>query len=87
MRIEKCHIVQRNTGEIATARQVDSADDEWCCHHCRCPLIFNPATVMSPVWFEHVITAGDPEALLHCAYLVSKDQTSSNMKQLQRLIA
>lgn len=31
MRIEKCHIAQRNTGEIVAARQVGSADDEWYC--------------------------------------------------------
>ncbi|MFJ5469148.1 DUF7828 domain-containing protein [Pectobacterium carotovorum] len=61
MRIEKCHIAQRNTGEIVAARQVDSADDEWRCHHCQCPLVFHPATVISPAWFEHVITAGNPE--------------------------
>ncbi|WP_249646990.1 zinc-ribbon domain-containing protein [Pectobacterium carotovorum] len=53
--------------------------------------MFHPATTTTttttPAWFEHVIPADNPETLLHCAYLVSEDQTSSNMKQLQRFVA
>ncbi|MEQ9925894.1 putative zinc ribbon protein [Pectobacterium brasiliense] len=83
--MEKCHIVQRSTGEIAATRQVNSADDEWRCHHCQCPLVFHPATITTPAWFEYVITAGDLNAPLHCAYLVSEDQTSSSMKIIAQL--
>lgn len=42
MQIPKCYIAQRKTGEIVAISQLNSVDDEWFCHHCRCPLIFHP---------------------------------------------
>lgn len=67
MRVQKCYIAQRRTGEIVPARQVNMAESEECrCHHCQCPLIFHLPTRTSPSWFEHDIPRGQPEALLQC---------------------
>lgn len=49
MRVQKCYIAQRRTGEIVPARQVNMAEsEEWRCHHCQCPLIFHHPTRTSP---------------------------------------
>lgn len=70
MRILKCYIAQRGTGEIVPVRQVNIAESEdWRCHHCQCPLIFHLPTRTSPPWFEYDILQGLPEALLQCPYL------------------
>lgn len=42
MQIPKCYIAQCKTGEIVAISQLNSVDDEWLCHHCRCPLNFHP---------------------------------------------
>lgn len=45
MRVQKCYIAQRRTGEIVPARQVNMAEsEEWRSHHCQCPLIFHLPT-------------------------------------------
>jgi len=70
MRVQKCYIAQRRTGEIVPARQVNMAEsEEWRCHHCQCPLIFHPPTRTPSPWFEHEILHGQPEAMLQCPYL------------------
>lgn len=88
MRILKCSIAQRGTGEIVPARQVNIAESEdWRCHHCQCPLIFHLHTRTSPPWFEHDILQGLPEALLQCPYLAPVNSNPSAVAKLQRLLA
>ncbi|EPF3894159.1 putative zinc ribbon protein [Escherichia coli] len=87
MQIPKCYIAQRKTGEIVAISQLNSIDDEWLCHHCRCPLIFHPPTRTSPPWFEHDILQGQPEALLQCPYLALVNGKLSAVSKLQRLLA
>ena len=78
MRVQKCYIAQRRTGEIVPARQVNKAEsEEWRCHHCQCSLIFHLPTRTSPPWFEHDILQGLPEALLQCPYLASVNSKPS----------
>ncbi|TKU64232.1 hypothetical protein FDW98_07150 [Citrobacter sp. wls711] len=88
MRMLKCYIAQRGTGEIVHARQVNIAENEdWRCHHCQCPLIFQLPTRTSPPWFEHDILQGVPEALLQCPYLATVNSKPSAVAKLQRLLA
>ncbi|ASK01630.1 putative zinc ribbon protein [Citrobacter freundii] len=87
MRVQKCYIAQRRTGEIVPARQVNMAEsEEWCCHHCQCPLIFHLPTRTSPPWFEHDIPRGQPEALLQCPWLVQTSGKPSAVEKLQQLV-
>lgn len=67
MQIPKCYIAQRKTGEIVAFSQLNSIDDEWLCHHCRCPLIFHPPTRTSPPWFEHETTGSTAAMPLSCS--------------------
>lgn len=88
MRVQKCYIAQRRTGEIVPTRQVNMAEsEEWRCHHCQCPLIFHLPTRTSPPWFEHDILQGLPEALLQCPYLAPVNSKPSAVAKLQRLLA
>lgn len=87
MQTTKCYIAQRKTGEIVAISQLNLIDDEWLCHHCRCPLIFHPPTRTLPPWFEHDILQGQPEALLQCPYLALVNGKPSAVAKLQRLVA
>ncbi|MDE7575800.1 putative zinc ribbon protein [Enterobacter hormaechei] len=87
MQIPKCYIAQRKTGEIVAISQLNSVDDEWFCHHCRCPLIFPPPTRTSSPWFEHDILHRQPEAMLQCHYLAPVNGRPSAVAKLQRLLA
>lgn len=87
MQIPKCYIAQCKTGEIVAISQLNSVDDEWFCHHCRCPLIFHPPTRTSSPWFEHDILHRQPEAMLQCHYLAPVNGRPSAVAKLQRLLA
>ncbi|EIX9718669.1 TPA: hypothetical protein MAM84_003365 [Klebsiella pneumoniae] len=86
MQIPKCYIAQRKTGEIVAVSQLNSGNDNWFCHHCQCPLIFDPPTRTSPPWFEHDICRGEPEALLQCPYLAPASGKPSALETLRHLL-
>ncbi len=81
MRVQKCYIAQRSSGEIVHVRQVNMIEgEEWCCLHCQCPLIFHLPTRTSPPWFEHDIPRGQLETLLQCPWLAAASGKSSTIE-------